>query len=66
MNHRADFLPTGERPGPGAGITHVDHVGLTQPFDSFDEAGLFYRTVLGLVDDEAGEFAAPFGLSAGR
>src|SRR6185312_8149320 len=28
----------------------------------FDEAGLFYRTVLGLVDDEAGEFAAPFGL----
>ena len=36
---------------------------LAQPFDRFDEAGLFYRTVLGLVDEGgAGEFAAPFGL----
>jgi len=58
----ADFLPTGERPGPGAGITHVDHVGLTQPFDSFDEAGLFYRAVLGLESQEVTELAAPFGL----
>jgi 4-hydroxyphenylpyruvate dioxygenase len=58
----ADFLPTGERPGPGAGITGVDHVGLTQPFDSFDEAGLFYRAVLGLETQEVTELAAPFGL----
>jgi len=57
-----DFLPTAEPPGPGAGITSIDHLSLAQPFDRFDEAGLFYRTVLGLVDDEAGEFAAPFGL----
>ncbi|PRY48464.1 4-hydroxyphenylpyruvate dioxygenase [Geodermatophilus tzadiensis] len=58
----ADFLPTGERPGPGAGITGIDHVGLTQPFDAFDEAGLFYRAVLGLEPQEVTELAAPFGL----
>ncbi|MEV4347248.1 TIM barrel protein [Actinoplanes sp. NPDC049596] len=56
-----DFLPTGE-PAAGAGITGIDHLSLAQPFDRYDEAALFYRTVLGLVDDEAGEFAAPFGL----
>lgn len=58
----ADFLPTGERSGAGAGITGVDHVALTQPFDSFDEAGLFYRAVLGLEPQEVTELAAPFGL----
>ncbi len=57
-----DFLPTGEPPTPGAGITGIDHLSLAQPFDRYDEAALFYRTVLGLADDEAGEFAAPFGL----
>ncbi|MEU8820196.1 TIM barrel protein [Actinoplanes sp. NPDC048796] len=56
-----DFLPTGER-APGAGITGIDHLSLAQPFDRYDEAALFYRSVLGLVDDEAGEFAAPYGL----
>ena len=35
----ADFLPTGRPPAAGPGITAVDHVALTQPFDSFDEAG---------------------------
>src|SRR3954452_2391617 len=29
----ADFLPTGNEPAAGAGITAVDHVALTQPFD---------------------------------
>ncbi|WP_448640352.1 TIM barrel protein [Geodermatophilus sp. URMC 63] len=58
----ADFLPTGARPGPGAGITGIDHVWLTQPFDAFDEAGLFYRAVLGLDPQEVTELAAPFGL----
>ncbi|SDX36718.1 4-hydroxyphenylpyruvate dioxygenase [Geodermatophilus africanus] len=58
----ADFLPTGEPARPGTGITAVDHVGLTQPFDSFDEAGLFYRAVLGLEPQEVTELAAPFGL----
>lgn len=55
-----DFLPTGETRTPG-GIA-IDHLSLAQPFDRYDEAALFYRSVLGLTDDEAGEFAAPFGL----
>jgi 4-hydroxyphenylpyruvate dioxygenase len=43
-------------------ITGIDHLTLAQPFDRFDEAHLFYRSVLGLRDDEAAEYAAPFGL----
>ncbi|MGY1603573.1 TIM barrel protein [Geodermatophilus sp. SYSU D00815] len=58
----ADFLATGEPTAPGAGLTGIDHVGLTQPFDSFDEAGLFYRAVLGLEPQDLAEVAAPFGL----
>jgi 4-hydroxyphenylpyruvate dioxygenase len=58
----ADFLATGEAAGDGAGITGVDHVGLTQPFDSFDEAALFYHAVLGLDLHAITEVAAPFGL----
>ncbi|MET9230089.1 TIM barrel protein [Lentzea sp. NPDC003310] len=61
----ADFVPAGE-PAPGAGITGIDHVALTQPFDNFDEAGLFYRSVLGLEPGATAEFAAPFGLVRGR
>jgi 4-hydroxyphenylpyruvate dioxygenase len=62
----ADFLPTGAGTGPGAGITGVDHVGLTQPFDSFDEAGLFYREVLGLRTGAVTEIPAPYGLVRNR
>ena len=59
---RADFLPTGDTPGAGAGLTGTDHLGLAQPFDHFDEAGLFYRCVLGLTRSTAQEYAAPYGL----
>jgi 4-hydroxyphenylpyruvate dioxygenase len=62
----ADFLPTGVPSGGGAGITRVDHVGLTQPFDSFDEAALFYREVLGLGPEAVTEIPAPFGLVRDR
>jgi len=58
----ADFLPTGEVSGPGTGLTAIDHAGLTQPFDYFDEAGLFYRAVLGLEPQATSEFATPAGL----
>lgn len=64
-----DFVPTGETAaddGAGIGVTGIDHVGLAQPFDHFDEATLFYRTVLGLEPDATGEFAAPFGLVRSR
>ncbi|GAA3443497.1 bifunctional sugar phosphate isomerase/epimerase/4-hydroxyphenylpyruvate dioxygenase family protein [Planomonospora venezuelensis] len=56
---REDFAP-GE---PAAGeITHLDHVALTQPWHYFDEAELFYRSVLGLAPQEGLEFPDPYGL----
>jgi 4-hydroxyphenylpyruvate dioxygenase len=63
---RADFLPTGEPTGPGAGLSTIDHLGLAQPFDHFDEAGLFYQSVLGLDRLATEEYAAPFGLTRSR
>jgi 4-hydroxyphenylpyruvate dioxygenase len=57
-----DFLATGGRPYGRATISCVDHLSLAQPYDRFDEAGLFYRSVAGLHYDEAAEYAAPFGL----
>ena len=51
---------------PGAGLLTTDHLGLAQPFDHFDEAGLFYRSVLGLDHVAAEEYAAPFGLMRSR
>ncbi|KDN18961.1 bifunctional sugar phosphate isomerase/epimerase/4-hydroxyphenylpyruvate dioxygenase family protein [Amycolatopsis rifamycinica] len=52
--------------GAGAGVTGIDHLALTQPFDHFDEAALFYRAVLGLEPEPVTEFAAPFGLVRSR
>jgi 4-hydroxyphenylpyruvate dioxygenase len=57
----ADFIPTGQQ-ATGMLVTGTDHVALTQPFDSFDAAGVFYRSVLGLQPDMGEEVAAPFGL----
>ncbi|GAA2437192.1 sugar phosphate isomerase/epimerase and 4-hydroxyphenylpyruvate domain-containing protein [Actinomadura vinacea] len=48
--------------GPRCAVERIDHIGLTQPFDHFDEATLFYRSVLGLDPQTSGEVAAPFGL----
>jgi 4-hydroxyphenylpyruvate dioxygenase len=62
---RGDFEPTGET-AEGAGVFGIDHVALTQPFDHFDEAALFYRSVLGLTPSPVVEFAAPFGLVRSR
>ena len=44
----------------------IDHVGLFQPFDHFDEASLFYRSVLGLEPDDGVELAAPDGMVRSR
>jgi 4-hydroxyphenylpyruvate dioxygenase len=49
-----------------AGMERVDHVALSQPFDYFDEAVLFYRSVLGLEPRESLELAAPDGLVRSR
>jgi 4-hydroxyphenylpyruvate dioxygenase len=61
-----DFLPTGAELVESVGLTHIDHVALTQPFDSFDEAALFYRSVLGLEPQGLIEFAAPIGMLRSR
>jgi 4-hydroxyphenylpyruvate dioxygenase len=63
---RADFLSTGEEGAAGAGLSVTDHLGLAQPFDHFDEAGLFYHSVLGLTRLATEEYAAPFGLMRSR
>jgi 4-hydroxyphenylpyruvate dioxygenase len=60
-----DFTET-EAAGGDAGVTGIDHLALTQPFDHFDEAALFYRAVLGLEPEPVTEFAAPFGLVRSR
>lgn len=60
-----DFVATGEN-APAPWIRTVDHVAMTQPFDHFDEATLFYRSVLGLRPDQLIEFAAPFGMVRSR
>jgi 4-hydroxyphenylpyruvate dioxygenase len=56
----ADFTTTGTV--PHGHLTGTDHVSLTEPFDDFNRAGLFYRSVLGLQPEPDTEFAAPFGL----
>ena len=63
-----DFVPVGAaREGaPGVPIDRIDHIALAQPFDAFDEAGLFYRSVLGLEPAESQELAAPDGLVRSR
>ena len=63
----ADFLTAGP-PGPDAGaeLIGIDHVALSQPFDYFDEAALFYRSVLGLELEDGAELAAPDGLVRSR
>jgi 4-hydroxyphenylpyruvate dioxygenase len=64
---RSDFpAPDGGAGTPASVISGIDHVALTQPYDRFDEAALFYRSVLGLVSQHASEVAAPFGLVRNR
>ncbi|MDA8370465.1 MAG: TIM barrel protein [Nocardiopsaceae bacterium] len=56
----------GHRQGSATPLTGIDHVGLFQPFDHFDEASLFYRSVLGLEPAESLQLAAPDGLVRSR
>ena len=62
-----DFLPLATAGHPdGAGLTHIDHVGLVQPFEQFQESGLFYQLLLGLRPRGSVEYAAPNGLMRSR
>jgi 4-hydroxyphenylpyruvate dioxygenase len=47
-------------------LTRIDHLALAQPFDTFDEATLFYRAVLALDVDGGEEVASPDGLVRSR
>lgn len=51
----------GQEPPP-AQLTGIDHVNLSQPWQAFDEAVLFYSSVLGLRADASQEVPAPNGL----
>lgn len=62
----SDFVPTGDEPKPVSGITRTEYVTLTQPFDRFDEAILFYRSILGLELADSTEYAGPFGFVRSR
>jgi 4-hydroxyphenylpyruvate dioxygenase len=65
--HDFEPLPApGDRAGAPAAIDRVDHVALSQPFHFFDEAVLFYRSVLGLAPGASLELAAPDGLVRSR
>ncbi|GIF23330.1 sugar phosphate isomerase/epimerase/4-hydroxyphenylpyruvate dioxygenase-like putative hemolysin [Actinoplanes tereljensis] len=59
-----DFQPVPPPPSDRAAhgrITGTDHISLTDVVDDFDNATLFYRTVLGLHAGNTAEIAAPFG-----
>jgi 4-hydroxyphenylpyruvate dioxygenase-like putative hemolysin/sugar phosphate isomerase/epimerase len=57
-----DFAPTGTLSPTSALLRAIDHVSLTESIDDFDQAALFYRSVLGLLPGEPAEITAPFGL----
>ena len=63
-NWLADFTPEA-RPDNGP-LTSIDHLALAQPFDTFDEASLFYRSVLALDVDGGEEIVSPDGLLRSR
>ncbi|MGJ9412726.1 bifunctional sugar phosphate isomerase/epimerase/4-hydroxyphenylpyruvate dioxygenase family protein [Aeromicrobium sp. CF4.19] len=52
----------GSTAGEPALITGIDHVNLAHPWQSFDEAVLFYSSVLDLGLDAGQDIAAPSGL----
>jgi 4-hydroxyphenylpyruvate dioxygenase len=57
-----DFAATGWASQPGALVTGVDHLDLPQPFDHFEEAALFFRSVIGLSPQQSFELPATYGL----
>ncbi|NGN62579.1 sugar phosphate isomerase/epimerase and 4-hydroxyphenylpyruvate domain-containing protein [Streptomyces sp. A7024] len=61
-----DFEPVPHEPAEPVGISRIDHIALTQPWHHFDEASLFYRSVLGLHADESLDIADPYGLFRSR
>jgi 4-hydroxyphenylpyruvate dioxygenase len=61
-----DFVVVEPEDEDGVPIDRIDHITLAQPFEAFDEAGLFYRSVLDLRPGPSAELAAPGGLVRSR
>ena len=61
-----DFLELEPDHDGDANLRAIDHVVLSQPFDYFDEAGLFYRSILGLEPHASQDLAGPDGLLRSR
>jgi 4-hydroxyphenylpyruvate dioxygenase len=61
-----DFLELEPDHDGDANLRAVDHVVLSQPFDYFDEAALFYRSILGLEPHASQDLAGPDGLLRSR
>jgi 4-hydroxyphenylpyruvate dioxygenase len=62
-----DFHPLAVPDHPRAPeVTGIDHVALSQPPYSFDEATLFYQSVFGLRQRDSEEVADPYGLVRSR
>ena len=61
-----DFNHCPETSPAGMGLLGIDHIALSQKLDSFDEAALFYRSVLGLAARDRQEVASPDGLIRSR
>ena len=61
-----DFVALEPEPANGLPIDRIDHITLAQPFEAFDEAGLFYRSLLDLRPGPSAELAAPGGLVRSR
>ena len=58
-----EFGPSGsDGAGPAGGIAAIDHVNLSQPWQHFDEAVLFYESTLSLTPRASEEVPSPMGL----
>ncbi|MDG4664421.1 sugar phosphate isomerase/epimerase and 4-hydroxyphenylpyruvate domain-containing protein [Mycobacterium sp. 236(2023)] len=63
LDWRRDFESTSpEETVEGSGITGIDHISVTAPFDRYDESVLFYRSVVGMRTDDVAEYPGPYGL----
>jgi sugar phosphate isomerase/epimerase/4-hydroxyphenylpyruvate dioxygenase-like putative hemolysin len=57
-----DFAPVDATVRGSTLLRAIDHVSLTESIDDFDQASLFYRSILGLHPGGTTESTAPFGL----
>ncbi|WP_406503420.1 bifunctional sugar phosphate isomerase/epimerase/4-hydroxyphenylpyruvate dioxygenase family protein [Streptomyces sp. NBC_01602] len=60
-----DFQQVPHQSGGGC-VVGVDHVALTQPWHQYDEAILFYRSVIGLQPHDSVDVPDPYGLRRSR